>query len=131
MSTAKGHFEVSSWEEDTYEEIGDGAMLTRAAVTQTFAGDVEGHGSAQWLMSYRDDGTAHFVGLQLIRGSIGDRSGSFVLETTGEFDGKVARWSATVVPGSGQGELHGLVGSGTFAAPYGERAAYELDCRFE
>ena len=67
-----------------------GGKLTAPSVTQTFTGDVEGDGAVQWLMSYRKDGTADFVGLQRVRGSIGGRTGTFVMETIGEFDGKVA-----------------------------------------
>ena len=94
---------------------------------QKFTGDVDGDGAAEWLMCYRDDGTAHFVGLQRVDGSIDDRSGSFVLETIGEFDGKVAKWTAAVVPGTGSGELAGLRGDGRFEAPMGSTASFELE----
>jgi hypothetical protein len=58
---------------------------------------------------------------------IGDRKGSFVLETVGEFDGAEARWSATVIAGSGTGDLEDLSGSGTFRAPHGSTAEFDLD----
>ena len=122
-----GSFENTSWDEDTVEELGDGAKLTRASVTQVFSGDVEGEGAAQWLMAYRTDGTAHFVGLQRVRGSLADREGTFVLETIGEFDGKVASWTATVVPGSGTKGLDGLAGGGSFQAPMGSTATFEME----
>ena len=50
-----------------------------------------------------------------------------VLETIGDFDGKVATWTATVVPGSGTGDLEGLTGRGTFEAPMGSKASFQLD----
>jgi hypothetical protein len=118
MTKATGTFAVASWDEDTYEELDDG-KLTRAVVTQTFAGDIEGDGSVQWLMAYRADGTAHFVGLQLVSGAFGDRKGSVVLETVGDFDGKVAKGAWTVVQGSGTGDLVGVTGTGGFEAPMG------------
>ena len=127
MTKAKGSFELGSWDEDTYEEMDDGAKLTRASVTQTFSGAAEGEGAAQWLMAYRPDGTAHFVGLQRITGTVNDRKGTVVLETIGDFDGKVAIWTATVVPGSGSGDLVGLTGTGNFEAPMGSKASFELD----
>ena len=126
MTEARGSFELASWNEETYEELGDGAKLTRASVTQQFAGDIEGEGAVEWLMAYRTDGTAHFVGLQRIRGTIGKRKGAFVLETSGDFDGKTATWTAAVVPGSGTDGLAGLEGTGTFAAPMGSKAEFEL-----
>lgn len=127
MTSAKGTFELASWNEETYEERDDGAKLTRVSVTQKFTGDVAGDGAVEWLMCYRPDGTAHFVGLQRVRGTVGAKRGSFVLETTGEFDGQMAKWSASVVPGSASGELEGLEGRGTFGAPHGSEASFELD----
>src|SRR5262245_16764838 len=127
MPRARGSFEVKHWNEAPYEELGDGAKLTRAEVDQSFTGDVAGEGAAQWLMSYRRDGTAHFVGLQRVAGVIGDRKGSFVLETVGEFDGAEARWTATVIGGSGTGDLENLNGSGSFRAPHGSAADFDLD----
>ncbi len=124
--TVKGSFQNTSWDEDTVEELHGGAKLTRASVTQDFTGDIEGDGAVQWLMAYRADGTAHFVGLQRVRATIADRSGTFVLETIGEFDGKVASWTATVVPGSGTRDLGDLSGEGRFEAPMGSTADFEL-----
>ena len=130
MAKAKGSFEVASWNEETYDEMSGGTKLTRAAVTQTFEGDVTGDGAVQWLMAYRPDGTTRFVGLQRVVGAIDGRRGSFVLETAGESDGKMATWQAAVVSGSGTLDLEGLTGHGTFGAPHGPRATYELDYEF-
>ena len=126
MVTLNGAFKVASWNEDAYDER-DGHRLTRASVTQQFAGDIAGEGAAQWLMAYRPDGTARFVGMQLVDGTIAGRRGTFVLETAGEFDGRVARWEATVVAGSTTGELPRLTGAGRFEAPLGSEASYELE----
>jgi hypothetical protein len=121
-----GSFQNTSWNEDTVEELDDGARLTRAVVVQEFGGDITGDGAAEWLMAHRADGTAHFVGLQRVKGTIAGRSGMFVLETIGEFDGKVASWTATVVAGSGSRELATLSGRGRFEAPMGNTATFEM-----
>jgi hypothetical protein len=131
MTKAAGTFDLASWDENTYEELDAGSKLTMAAVTQKFEGDIAGEGAARWLMFYHDDGTAHFVGLQRVTGSIGKRAGSFVLETTGDFDGKTAKWDASVVRGSATGELEDLAGTGSFGAPKGPKASFELEYRFE
>jgi hypothetical protein len=39
-------------------------------------------------------------------------------------------WSASVVPGLGTGDLQGFSGIGTFEAPLGRKAWFELDCQF-
>ena len=127
----EGSFQNTGWDEKTIEELGDGAKLTHVSVTQDFSGGVKGEGSAEWLMAYRADGTAHFVGLQRVRGSVEQRKGMFVIETIGEFDGQTASWSATIVPGSGADDLEGIAGSGTFEAPMGSTAAFTMEVSFD
>ena len=132
MSThAQAKFEVQSWDENTYEELDGDAKLTRASVGQGFTGDLEGDGSVEWLMCYREDKTADFVGLQRFVGRLGGRSGSFVMQTHGSFDGTEAKGSLAVVERSGTEELAGITGSGAFAAPLGSTASVELDYDFE
>ena len=78
-------------------------------------------------MAYARNGTAHFVGLQRVKGAIGDRKGTFVVETIGDFDGTVAIWKARVVHAMATGDLVGLKGRGSFGAPHGSMASYELE----
>jgi len=126
MNKATGSFQLSSWSEEPYDE-GQATKMTLATVTQSFSGDIAGDGAVRWLMVYRADGTARFVGMQRVDGSLAGRRGSFVLETAGDFDGQMARWSATVIPGSSTDELIGLHGAGTFGAEHGPEAIYEID----
>ena len=126
MEPMKGSFQLKSWNEDAYEER-DGRRLTRASVSQQFEGDIAGDGAAEWLMAYQADGRARFVGFQVVDGEVAGRRGTLVLETLGEFDGRVARWDATVMPGSSTGELANATGAGKFEAPHGSTASYELE----
>ena len=128
MATAKFTGKIENWDETTITEIEAGGKLTQASVKQSFAGDLEGDGSVDWLMCYRSDQTAEFVGMQRVVGRIGGRAGSFVmLQTDGTFDGKVAKGRLTIVPGSGTDELAGLSGSGEFNAPMGGEPSSELE----
>jgi hypothetical protein len=128
MSThITGTFKYTSWDENAYEELSNGRRLTRASVAQDLSGDLEGEGSAEWLMCYRPDKTATFVGLQRLTGRLGDRDGSFVVESHGTFDGELARGRWTIVPGSGTDELSDIQGEGTWEAPHGPEATFELD----
>ena len=132
MSThARGTFEISSWDENAYVELDGGAKLTRASVGQAFSGDLEGEASVEWLMCYREDKTADFVGLQRFVGRLGSRSGSFVMQTQGSFDGTEAKGSFAVLDRSGTEELSGITGTGAFAAPLGSTASVDLDYDFE
>jgi hypothetical protein len=126
-STAKASFEIKGWDEETYQELVGEGKLTRASVKQAFSGDIEGAGSVEWLMCYRDQGQARFVGLQHVDGRLGDRSGSFVVETVGTFDGMEAKGSWNVVPDSGTDELSGLSGEGEFLAPLKSTPSVELN----
>jgi hypothetical protein len=126
MANATGSFELSSWNEETYDDD-QANKMTLATVEQKFSGDIEGDGAVRWLMAYRADGTARFVGMQKVDGSLAGRRGSFVLETAGDFDGQMARWSVTVIAGSGTDELTGLTGAGNFGAEHGPEATYQID----
>jgi hypothetical protein len=127
MSThITGRFKYTSWDEHAYEELPGGRRLTRASVVQDLSGDIDGEGSAEWLMCYRPDKTATFVGLQRLTGTIGERSGSFVVESHGTFDGELARGRWTVVRGSGTDELRDIHGDGSWEAPHGPEATFEL-----
>jgi hypothetical protein len=132
MSTkATGNFKIERWEEQPYLENEDGGKLTRAKVEQTFHGKIDGHGEVEWLMCYRPDNTADFVGLQRIVGRVGEHSGSIVLESTGTFDGSQAKGPVRVVPGSGTGELKGVSGEGELHAPLGSQPSLTLKYHFD
>ena len=123
---------MREWSPTAYD-VADGATtLVRIEVVETFHGDVEGEGRAQLLQALRADGSASFVGLERVSGSIGGRQGTFVLQDAGTLDasGRVeGTW--TVVPGSATGQLTGLRGTGAFTAALGEHAVIHLDHWFE
>jgi hypothetical protein len=131
MSALKGEFNVTSWDERPYSEGDGGRKLTHATVTQDVSGDIVGRGRADWLMSYGEDGTAHFVGLQQFEGAIDGQTGTVVFETIGDFDGTEATWAARVLPGTGTGDWTTLQGEGHFRAPHGHTASFTLDCSFD
>ena len=116
---ANARFAIKTWDEKPYSEGPDTPKLTRASVTKTFTGDIEGEGQVEYLMMYRNDGSATFVGLERIVGRIGGKTGSFVLQRIGVFENGEAKESYSVVPGSATGELQGLRGEGSSAVGHG------------
>ena len=122
---AKGGFEITDWKENPVGAR-TGPKVTRATVTQKFTGDIRGTGTTEYLMVYRPDKTAGYSGVQVIRGSIGARKGSFALLLRGDFDGKKATTKWEVVPDAGKGGLKGLAGKGGFGAPMGSKGKYTL-----
>ena len=116
---ANARFAITSWDEKPYSEGPDLPRLTRATVTKTFTGDIEGEGQVEYLMMYGSDGSATFVGLKRIVGRIAGKAGTFVLQRTGVFENGLAKESYSVIPGSATGELRGLRGEGTSAVGHG------------
>jgi hypothetical protein len=126
---AHGTFEVKTWDEKPFTEMDGMPKLTSAAVIKSYEGDITGEGKLQYLMMYRADGSAIFVGLERVVGSLGGRPGSFVFQHTGTFEGGVATVTLVVVPGSGIGDLQGLRGEGGFAV--GHKGPYSMTLEYE
>jgi uncharacterized protein DUF3224 len=125
-NVANARFTITAWDEKPYSEGQDLPKLTRATVTKVFTGDITGEGHVEYLMVYRSDGSATFVGLERIVGHLAGKSGSFVLQRTGAFEDGVAKESYVVVPGSGSGELQGLRGEGITAVGHGTEFPFTL-----
>jgi hypothetical protein len=130
-TNASGRIEVKSYEPQTYEEVEEGPNLVEISVIETFSGDIEGEGVARFLQAVRKDGSASFVGVERVTGSVGGRHGSFLLQDAGTLEGNTVKGDWFVVPGSGTGELAGLRGEGGFTAELGQNASITLDYWFE
>lgn len=129
---ASGKWEVKHWEEYTCQELERGMKLTRSTVTHEWTGDIEGEGTAEYLMAYREDGTADYSGFHHVVGSVAGRSGSFVLQDIGSFEGSEARGECVVVPGLGTGALKNLKGRGEYVALKGQHhASIAMDYEFD
>lgn len=130
MSTnTKASFEIKTWEESPYAEIEGGGKLTRASVRKFYTGGLEGEGKLEFLMAYSADGTASYVGIELVTGSVGNRPGSFIFQNIGTFDGASAKDTWTVIPGSATGGLRGLRGTVAFSA--GHQPNYPIVFEYE
>jgi hypothetical protein len=136
-TTTKDVFEIKGWDENTWDgrpqkEV-EGAKQTYAIVKQRFHGVIEGDSEAHEVMTYNTEGFAHYVGLQVVSGQVGGKSGSFVMESRGSYDPKtgIAEMNLTVIPGSGTGDLKGLRGKGHYAVGHGDLLPYTFDFSFE
>lgn len=125
-NSANARFAIKSWDERPYREGQDRPKLARASVTKAYTGDIEGEGQVEYLMMYRSDGSASFVGLEQVVGRIGGKTGSFVLQRTGRFEDGQAKESYSVIPGSATGELQGLRGDGSSAVGHGMEHPFTL-----
>ena len=126
---AKTTFKIVSWDEQPYDEPESGPKLTQAHVKRSFAGDLIGAGNLMYVMTHLDGGSTPFSGFEKVVGSLGGRTGSFVLRHTGSYDGEQAAAQCEVVPGSGTDELAGLSGAGAFSAGHAEE--HEMTLEYE
>ena len=123
-------FNITGWDEKTYQEIGGGAKLTQAKVGLTYTGDIEGTSSVEYLMSYTVQGTASFVGLESVSGTVAGKVGTFVVQHAGSFAEGKARSTWSIVEGSGTAELGSLKGNGSYVAGHGEPAQVSFSYSF-
>jgi uncharacterized protein DUF3224 len=127
---ATGRTDVTSYVPTTFDEVADGPGLIEVQLVERFSGDVEGEGTGRAIQAVRKDGSATFVGAERVRGSIGGRQGTFLLQVAGTIVGKEMHAEWFVVPGSATGELRGLRGDGGFKAELGRQGAIWLDYAF-
>ena len=128
---AKAVITVHAYEPVAYEEPIEGPKLAKIHVKESFSGDIEGEGVVEFLQAANPDGSASFVGIERVTGSIHGRKGSFLLQDAGTVEGNVVSGEWFVVPGSGTGQLTGLRGTGGFRANLGEGAQVHIDHWFE
>ena len=126
MQTANARFAIKGWDEKPYSEGEGQPKLTRASVTKAYTGDIEGDGHTEYLMMYRADGSAAFVGLERVTARIDGKSGTFVLERTGVYEGGQAKEAYSVIAGSATGELQGMRGEGNSSVGHGMEHPFAL-----
>ena len=126
MSTrASGTFEVKLSPQAPDEGQG-GVSIGRMLLDKRFGGDLEGTSKGQMLASGSAAGSGGYVALEQVTGTLGGRSGSFVLQHSGTMTRGRPQLSVTVVPESGTGELQGLTGRMNIVIEEG-RHSYEFD----
>jgi hypothetical protein len=132
-SRATGTVKSKSWEEQPFSEPKGGLKLTRASIVNTFDGDIQGEGTLEYLMYYRSEQYAGFIGLEQVTGTLDGRTGSFVLEHNGAFENGVVRATWRVADGSGTGDLAGLRGDGDYlwAGEHAQSVTFTLTYAFE
>jgi hypothetical protein len=120
MSTpARGPFEVTMSPQPT-DEDGE-PTVGRMSLVKTFHGDLEATSKGQ-MIAFRSPvaGSAGYVAIERVEGTLHGRRGSFALQYTGTMDRGVAQLTLTVVPDSGTDELLGLAGAMTIEVVDGQ-----------
>jgi hypothetical protein len=125
---AKGTFEVKTTAQPATE--GDDSGIARLLLDKQFHGDLEAVSKGQMLAATGTvKGSAGYVAIEKVTGTLAGRKGSFVLYHQGTMNRGVPTLSITVVPDSGTDQLSGLSGSMTITIANGVHSyefAYSL-----
>ena len=124
---ATAAFTNDRYEEEPYGE-GDEVERSRVHIARTFTGDLEGTATAEILIA-KSGGGGGYTGQDLITGTLGGKSGSFVIQHGGIMGPEGISNSGTIVPGTGSGELAGITGEGTLLAD--EEGNHTLTLEYE
>lgn len=113
---ATSEFAITAWEPTPYDVDVPGPKMTRTVVKKTFTGALTGTSVAELLTCESESGSAGYLAMERVDGSLDGRSGTFVIQHGGLYDaamGKATPYGA-IVPGSATGELAGLRGSAEY-----------------
>lgn len=108
---ASGPFEVKLTPQPAAPGI-EAANLGRMTIDKRFSGDLEAHSLGEMLSAMGNvQGSAGYVAIERVTGTLHGKQGSFVLQHTGTMDRGAPGLSIHVVPDSGTEALTGLSGS--------------------
>jgi hypothetical protein len=128
MSTANatGPFDVTLGPEPLSERAQESG-LGRMSLAKVFHGDLVAVSQGE-MLAFRTDtaGSAGYVAMEKVVGSLHGLKGSFVLQHSSSMTRGVAQQSITVVPDSGTDQLRGLSGSLVIRIEEG-RHSYQFD----
>ncbi len=117
---AQGTFTVKLSPETSDEYI------ARMSIDKQFHGDLDAVSQGQMLSTSTEiEGSAGYVAMERVSGTLHGRHGTFVLQHSGIMDRGAAHVTVHVVPDSGTGELTGLAGSMRIIISDGKHS-YEL-----
>lgn len=131
MTLAVGTFEVAMNPEPPYD-TNEGASIGRVSIKKQFSGDLSASSTVEMIgaRSAQVKGSAGYVAIERVIGSLHDKNGSFVLQHSGTMTRGKGELHVSVVPDSGTGELTGLSGRMTIEINEGTHS-YAFDYSFD
>jgi hypothetical protein len=113
MSQAKGTFDVKVVPQGN-PDTAEGIALGRMSLDKQFHGDLEATSKGEMLTSsLESNGSAAYVAIERVIGTLNGRKGSFALMHQGTMNRESQKLTVMVVPDSGTGQLAGLSGTMT------------------
>ncbi|WOH38330.1 DUF3224 domain-containing protein [Thalassotalea fonticola] len=126
-----GLFQITQWNEECHLVFDEGGKQCCAQIKQTYSGDIEGDSSLKYLMNYRTESTACFVGFEVINATIDGKKGRIVLRHDGVFEQGVASSHFKIISENCSDDFKGIHGSGSFASAENGQANYQFELGFD
>jgi Protein of unknown function (DUF3224) len=124
---AKGPFEVKLAAQRPDNPQAEGSGHGRMSIDKHFHGDLEATSQGEMLsLMTETKGSAAYVALEKVTGTLGARRGTFVLQHSGTMNRGEPRLEILVVPDSGTGDLEGISGGMTIIIGPGGEHSYEM-----
>lgn len=109
--TARGTFTVTLQPLPAHDAA-DGSMLGRMSLDKEYSGGLAATAVGEMLTAMTPvRGSAAYVAVERVTGTLDGRAGSFVLQHSGTMAGGAQRLTIEIVPDSGTGDLAGIRGS--------------------
>lgn len=128
--TLTGTFQITQWDEECHIVFEEGGKQCCAQIKQTYSGDIVGDSSLKYLMNYRTETTACFVGFEVIYATIDGKKGRIVLRHDGVYEQGVASSKFKVITENCTEELKGIHGGGSFASIENGQANFQFELGF-
>ncbi|MFN2190474.1 MAG: DUF3224 domain-containing protein [Candidatus Promineifilaceae bacterium] len=126
-----GKFDVQLLPLEPHTEGENGINLSRMSIDKTFHGGLEATSKGEMLSAMTPvEGSAGYVAMEQVGGTLEGRDGGFVLQHYGTIDHGQDYLLLGVVPGSGTGELVGISGNMSLRIEDGEHY-YEFEYQLE
>lgn len=125
--TATGPFDIQLAPQPL-SGIAEATGLGRLSLDKRFEGDLQATSQGE-MLSFRSSvqGSAGYVAMETVRGTLQGRSGSFVLQHSSSMERGTPTQSITVVPDSGTEGLAGIAGRMVIAIASGGAHSYQFD----
>jgi hypothetical protein len=106
-----GRFEVKMQPLESYSEGNNIVKLNRMSLDKTYSGNLSAASKGEMISSSTPvKGSAGYVAIEQVDGTLSGKKGSFVLQHFGIMNKGKAYLKLEVVPDSGTGELKGISG---------------------
>ncbi len=126
---ATGEFNVDLRPLESFAKGSEGISLGRLSIDKTFTGDLVASSQGEMLSAMTNvKGSAGYVAIEQVNGTLHGKHGTFVLQHFGVVSGGANRLVLEVVPDSGTGELAKLAGEMSITIEDGKHL-YAFDYR--